>query len=119
MVGVVMPYLSRAPAQRSHGGSQGYCSVRRHWNVMVKEMGMHIDHQFLGQRHLGSMFPPGTEAEKEGARERLKSSSRPSFLPSSPSRRLVGEEAGKGLPQVADGLSLGLVFTWGPSMGGI
>lgn len=86
---------------------------------MVKEVGIHVDRQFLGQRHLGSMFPPGTEAEKEGTRERFQSLSLPAFLPSSPSRRLVGKEAGKGLPQVADGLSLGLVFIWGPSMGGI
>lgn len=88
---------------------------------MVKKVGMHVDHQFLGQRHLGSVFPPGTEAEKEGARESLQSSSLPALLLSSPRRRrrLVGEEAGKGLPQVADGLSLGLVFTRGPSVGGI
>lgn len=81
---------------------------------------MHADPQFLGQRRLGSVFPPGTEAEKEGVRESLQSLSLPVLLLSSPRRRrLVREEAGKGLPQVADGLSLGLVFTRGSSMGGI
>lgn len=32
---------------------------------------------------------------------------------------LVREQAGKRLPQVADGFSLGLVFTWGPTLGGV
>lgn len=32
---------------------------------------------------------------------------------------LVREQAGKGLPQVADGFGLGLVLTWGPTLGGI
>lgn len=32
---------------------------------------------------------------------------------------LVREQAGKGLPQVADGFGLGLVFTWGPALGSI
>lgn len=40
---------------------------------------MHIDHQFLGQRHLGSVFPPGTKAEKEGTRESLQSPSLPAL----------------------------------------
>ena len=31
----------------------------------------------------------------------------------------VGEEAGERLPQVADGLGLGLVFTGGPTLGGV
>lgn len=63
---------------------------------MVKEVGMHADPQFLGQRRLGSVFPPGTEAEKEGVRESLQSLSLPVLLLSSPRRRrLVREEAGK------------------------
>lgn len=32
---------------------------------------------------------------------------------------LVREQAGKRLPQVADGFGLGLVFTWGPTLGGV
>lgn len=40
--------------------------------------------------------------------------------PPAPARaRLVGKQAGKGLPQVADGFGLGLVFTWGPALGGV
>lgn len=80
---------------------------------------MNVDDQFLGQTYLGSTFPSGTKAEKEGTR---RGSSHWVFLPSCPPawiERLVGEEAGEGLPQVADCLSLGLIFTWGSSMGGI
>lgn len=32
---------------------------------------------------------------------------------------LVREQAGEGLPQVADGLGLGLVFTRGPALGSV
>lgn len=42
----------------------------------------------------------------------------PGLLPSRPAR-LVREEAGEGLPQVADGLGLGLVLTRGPALGGV
>lgn len=30
---------------------------------------------------------------------------------------LVGEQAGEGLPQVADGFGFGLILTWGPALG--
>lgn len=34
---------------------------------------MNVDDQFLGQTYLGSIFPSGTKAEKEGSREWLQS----------------------------------------------
>lgn len=39
--------------------------------------------------------------------------------PVQPGAALVREQAGKRLPQVADGFGLGLVFTWGPALGGV
>lgn len=61
------------------------------------------------------LFPSGTKAEKdhEAEGERARTLCHPS------PGRLVREQAGKGLPQVADGLGLGLIFTCGPTLGGV
>lgn len=62
------------------------------------------------------LFPSGTKAEMEdGAGEvgRVTEHSLPSLA------ALVREQAGERLPQVADGFSLGLVFAWGPTLGGV
>lgn len=52
------------------------------------------------------LFPAGTKAEMEGGAGEA--------WPG-----LVREQAGERLPQVADGLGLGLVFTGGPALGGV
>lgn len=40
-------------------------------------------------------------------------------LPLPAQASLVREQAGKRLPQVADGFGLGLILTWGPTLGGV
>lgn len=94
MVDVVMPCLSRRPVLRNlwalkattlQSGSIGMSWSRRGGNE-------------CRPGSLGSIFPSGTKAEKEGTREKapvIESSCLPVLQPR---RGLVREEAGKGLP---------------------
>lgn len=99
---------------------KGPVSAGQSWNVMEKGRGQYR-YSVPGSEALESIFsgPPFWSPQKPRLRRKRRWERESGKHPLPGWTPLVREQAGKRLPQVADGFGLGLVFAWSSTLGSV